>query len=675
MDRFLPDLVRDEDYPVAFGRYTLTGLLGEGGMARVFRAELAGPQGFTKPVAVKIIRAAIASQNADLKRALVHEARIGGMLHHPNLVEVYELGELRDFPFIAMELVEGVGLDLLVERVRPLPVGTVLEIGRQICAGLHHAHQFEAAGIDADLVHRDLKPSNVLLSRNGVVKIADFGIAKAGDMTGNTTATGIAKGTPAYMSPQQANAERIDRRSDIFALGAMLYELATGQRLFRGETLVSTLMAVLRVEERLARPGFDDVLEGVLPGLAGVVRTCLRHDPAQRYPSCEHLDAALAGLQRHAPGCPPLGRWLASIAPELEKSLDGEDSPRVRAAVAHLTAPTGPEDRVPPTSFSGAQQETRITGEPAVPPPARRRSPPWIAGAGLLVLLVGLGALGLRGRGSTDDPGAADLSVGAGAAGGAGGAEAGGEEPVEPGGALVDEAIDPSAGSERAADGSADAAPSRAGGAAEGASQDRSTSGPPAAPREPDPPPPTPQPRPTPPPTPEPRPTPPPPKPTPDDRPEEVPAWEPPEATPTPRPAASTSTVPPPSREALERAGSDRAPNRDLLREATFRLSEPKTKHKKRGRTWELTISARVAGSNRVDAVVHLRAGSGTWQSYPMERSRADRWEVEIELPNTVDRDLQYWIEAENQEPDPGRVGRQVTTLGSALRPQFHFLD
>ena len=656
MERFLPDLVQDEDYPIPFGRYTLTGLLGEGGMARVFRADLAGPRGFTKPVAVKIVRAAVVSQDEDLKRALVHEARIGGMLHHPNIVETYELGELRGFPYIAMELVEGVGLELLVQKVRPLPPAVVLDLARQICAGLHHAHEFAAAGLDDDLVHRDLKPSNVLLSRNGVVKIADFGIAKAGDMTGNTTATGIAKGTPAYMSPQQANAERVDRRSDIFALGAILYELSTGRRLFRGDTLVSTLMAVLRVEERIAKPGFDEVLEGVLPGMADVVRTCLRHDPAQRYPSCEHLDAALAGLQAHASGAPPLRRWLHSVTPELEKSLDGMDEPRARAAIQHLTAGTDPTVGHRTEPDEEPAHETRPSTEP-VQIPRRRRLAGAVAFGGLAVLALGLMLLWNRPTDPLDVPALADLSMpdGVGTATGEAGADAA---------ILADpDGLEPGDG--RAPGNGGPASDAGAPPALSGAARATATPPPRAAT-------PTPTPRRA---TPTPTPSPAEAKPA-DERPDEVAAWEAtPEPSPTPRTKTEGSSVPPPSRESLERAGRDRAPNRDLLREAAFRVTDPKTRSVKEGRKWTIDISARIAGSTRVKATLHVRTGSGKWRTHKLERTGSDRWSVSFTLPNSVDRDVQYWIDAENLATDDDRVDRQVVTLGSATRPQFHYLD
>ena len=179
MPRLLPDVLTDEDFPVEFGRYTLQGLLGEGGMARVFRAELQGPEGFRKPTAIKIVRSSVASDNERLRTSLINEARLGGLLHHPNVVDTYDFGEQDGLPYIAMEYIRGIGLEKVLFLVDPLPPAIAAEIAIQICAGLDHAHNLEDVEGDSELVHRDLKPSNVILSRDGLVKVMDFGIAKA----------------------------------------------------------------------------------------------------------------------------------------------------------------------------------------------------------------------------------------------------------------------------------------------------------------------------------------------------------------------------------------------------------------------------------------------------------------------------------------------------------------
>jgi eukaryotic-like serine/threonine-protein kinase len=308
--RVRPDRLEEEDFPVPFGRYTLLGLLGEGGMARVFRAELRGPRGFRKRAAVKVIRASAGDQGRRLNRALIHEAMLGGLLHHPNVVETYDFGEEAGQAWIAMEQVRGVSLDELLGGGAPLPTAVALEVGAQICAGLHHAHTLEHEGTPTPLVHRDLKPTNVMVADSGLVKVLDFGIAKATHVGGHTTETGLTKGTPAYMSPEQAQAEPVDGRSDVFAAGALLYELLTGKRFFRGDTVYQIMLRVAMVEERLQDPSLPTTVEGAVPGAWSVVRRCLRADRDERFASAEELEQAIRALQGpvQAPG--PIKAWV-----------------------------------------------------------------------------------------------------------------------------------------------------------------------------------------------------------------------------------------------------------------------------------------------------------------------------------------------------------------------------
>ena len=404
----------EAELPVQFGRYTLSGLLGEGGMARVFRAELRGPSGFRKPSALKVIHASVAARNERLRGALVHEARLGGLLHHQNIVETYDYGEEEGQPFIAMELVEGIGLDELLRRPQGVEPGFVLEIGAQICAGLDHAHRLVDGGVLARLVHRDLKPSNVIISREGLVKVMDFGIAKAATLRGDATETGMTKGTPAYMSPEQAAAQPIDLRSDLFALGAILYELATGRRFFEGDSLLSIMMAVVHVEEQLARPATLEPVEGIVPGLEAVVRRCMRQDPEARWESARAVEGVLRGLQRRVPLPRPLKDWVQELlGPEarpagivltpsrVEASRVAPATPAIESVAARRDGlATGPDlldahslasvDMVPATE-EAAPPRTSL-GRSSVPGPTRAmvavpaRSPS--AGLGLLARLL-----------------------------------------------------------------------------------------------------------------------------------------------------------------------------------------------------------------------------------------------------------------------------------------------
>ncbi len=414
-----PDLLKPGDFPVTFGRFTLHGLLGEGGMARVFEAELQGGHGFRKRAAIKVIRRGI-SDEAKLRAALVREARLGGLLNHPNVVETYDFGEVDGQAWIAMGLVEGIGLDRVLAPRRPLPPDVALEIVAQVCAGLDHAHGLVVDGRPAPLVHRDLKPSNVILSRNGLVKVLDFGIAKATHLTGQTTDTGLTKGTPAYMSPEQAAGQPVDPRSDLFAVGALMYELLTGRRFFQGSTVYTIMMNIIRVEELIGRPGPLDAIDDALPGAREVVRRCLRSERDDRPPSASALASSIRELQGPTTPPGPIGDWLASIehtlpaihavpptgpgsqdisrmAREDDVSLGSIQEVPARTADASASGPTAPPLAATRLEQPGATREADVTVDEPGPTrlvsaaaAARSKVPLVVAAAGgaLLVLVL-----------------------------------------------------------------------------------------------------------------------------------------------------------------------------------------------------------------------------------------------------------------------------------------------
>ncbi len=281
--------------PEDFGSYRLTHLLGKGGMASVYRATREGPWGFAKQVAIKRLHASL-NDNQSILKALINEARIGGFLKHPNIVEIYEFNKVRsggtDAYYLAMEFVDGWTLDKVLKLSKelglPIPPAVAIEIVVQVCAGLHYAHTLETIeGEAVRLVHRDIKPANIILARDGLAKVMDFGIAKAATNLYKTTLAGeTTKGTPHYMSPEQvAGDPDLDARSDVFAIGSLLYELVTGQLLFKGDSLVSVLFAVAKaqVEEHLER------IEGMVQGLGDVVGRCLQKDPSERYSNVKDL--------------------------------------------------------------------------------------------------------------------------------------------------------------------------------------------------------------------------------------------------------------------------------------------------------------------------------------------------------------------------------------------------
>ena len=237
--------------PIPFGKYLLLERINVGGMAEVFKAKAFGVEGFERLVAVKRILPSIA-EDQEFITMFIDEAKIAVQLTHANVASIFDLGRVADSYFIAMEFVRGKDLRAIFDRVRKrgetVPVPMACYTIMKVCEGLDYAHnKKDSAGRELHLVHRDVSPQNILLSYDGEVKLIDFGIAKAANKAGKTQA-GILKGKFGYMSPEQVRGLPLDRRSDIFSVGIVLYELLTGERLFVGESDFSTLEKVRNVE-------------------------------------------------------------------------------------------------------------------------------------------------------------------------------------------------------------------------------------------------------------------------------------------------------------------------------------------------------------------------------------------------------------------------------------------
>ncbi len=265
------------------GSYELLERIGTGGMGEVWRAL---DPALGRHVAIKILSPQY-SRDPDRLRRFEQEARAAGMLNHPNVLAIYAVGKQDDSPYLVTELLEGATLRQRLAS-GAIPEGKALEYGDQIVQGLAAAHE-------KGIVHRDLKPENLFITSDGRVKILDFGLAKLTQSgpeadAPTRTASGIALGTPAYMSPEQVRGQRADHRSDIFALGAVLYEMLAGQRAFLGETSVETMNAILK-QEPLAIPR-------VSPQVEQIARHCLEKEPAERYQSARDLGFQLR-LARH----------------------------------------------------------------------------------------------------------------------------------------------------------------------------------------------------------------------------------------------------------------------------------------------------------------------------------------------------------------------------------------
>ncbi len=297
----LEKLRREASAARRLGQYQLKERLGSGGMGEVYLAEHVL---LRRPCAVKLIRAERAGDPQHLRR-FEREVRSTATLSHPNTVQIFDYGHAEDGTFYyAMEYLPGLTLDQLVDRHGPLPAARVVHFLRQLCGSLREAH---AIG----LIHRDIKPGNVMICERGgmldVAKLLDFGLVRpaAGDQDGEKlTQDGAVQGTPAYMSPEQAGGQAdLDRRSDIYSLGALAYYLLTGQSPFAGRSSVKMLAAHLYEAPAMLTQHRPDVP----PDLEAVVLRCLAKEPAERYADAERLEAALAD-------CQAAGAWSASDA-------------------------------------------------------------------------------------------------------------------------------------------------------------------------------------------------------------------------------------------------------------------------------------------------------------------------------------------------------------------------
>nr|WP_216669093.1 serine/threonine-protein kinase [Corallococcus exiguus] len=259
-------------------------------MAEIFLCTARGPEGFEKEVVIKRVRAFLAS-DPDFVQMFIAEARLASRLNHANVVQIFDFDKHEDTYYLAMEYVRGCSLWELRKRSKeamtPMPPVLVAHIGAEVARGLHYAHRLRVNGELLNLVHRDVTPHNVLVSYDGAVKLTDFGIAKAGNKLTNP---GVLKGKFAYMSPEQARGESVDVRTDVFALGVVLWELLTGGRLFQGDSEIAVLRAVQ--ESTIVPPA--RLNPDVPPDLDAVICRALERDLSKRFQTAGELERALA---------------------------------------------------------------------------------------------------------------------------------------------------------------------------------------------------------------------------------------------------------------------------------------------------------------------------------------------------------------------------------------------
>jgi hypothetical protein len=304
------------------GPYEILGPIGAGGMGEVYRAR---DTRLGRDVAVKVLPGEVSHTSERLHR-FEQEARLAGSLNHPNVLTVYDVGTREGAPYLVTELLEGRSLREVL-AAGPLPARKAVEYAQQAAHGLAAAHE-------RGVVHRDLKPANVFVTKDGRVKILDFGLAKltqldpqdvAVSQLSTDTAEGKVMGTIGYMSPEQVRGHAVDARSDIFALGTVVYEMLAGRRAFTGDTAADTMTAILTKDpEDLSRPGLD-----IPQSLERIVRRCLEKDPAERFQSAKDIAFALeaeSGSSRSTTAVVagrPRRRWLPAAAVGVPLLLTG----------------------------------------------------------------------------------------------------------------------------------------------------------------------------------------------------------------------------------------------------------------------------------------------------------------------------------------------------------------
>jgi serine/threonine protein kinase len=368
------------------GRYQIVKELGRGSMGVVY-------QGFDpvigRTVAIKtmLIEGLSAAEFQEYKARFQREAQAAGILAHPNIVTVYDFGEDSGVLFLAMEYLDGKSLQELVEKQNILPVETIVPIFEQVCSALDHAHR-------SNIVHRDIKPANIMILNSGLVKVTDFGIAKI--MSMGMTQAGQILGTPNYMSPEQVKGRKVDGRSDIFALGVILYELVTGEKPFGGQNITTVIYKIIN-ENPIPPRELDSTIH---PGLSFVISKALAKNPDERFQTCRELAEGLKNYRNlgaePAPSAtvvikvPPLQAPPAAEPPPVPTRQAAVPAPQPPLEIQSVSAEIGKvRPSAPPV------REQMPPARPAVPPPAFAAIKPQRQGSSpVLWALLGLLLIG-----------------------------------------------------------------------------------------------------------------------------------------------------------------------------------------------------------------------------------------------------------------------------------------
>jgi serine/threonine-protein kinase len=406
-------------------QYRLLSLLARGGMGEVYLARHEGPAGFAKTVVIKQILKSLAAEDQFVEMFL-NEARLAALLSHPNIVQIFELGHSDETYYIAMEYIHGKSLRAIKKRLRELsmnlPPPVAALIAAQVLRALHYAHTLaNEEGELLNIIHRDVSPENVLVGYSGVVKLVDFGIAKASSAS-DTTRSGMLKGKFAYMAPEQF-ASKVTPKADVYAVGVVLYEMLSGSPPFKGESDGALVRAILQDPVTpLKELGFD-----VPAVLDAIIMNALTKDPEQRYENAEAMAVALEEYV-HSTGQKISNQSVSALV----KELFGNEAtqPSINTGLTPIrrtnTNPSNPGLAIEPTAASGPHKSpvrssgskplTRpgVSQPPALPTPSRPPVPeeevdleskvqtkgsnkivPIAAAAGVLLLLGGAGIFAL----------------------------------------------------------------------------------------------------------------------------------------------------------------------------------------------------------------------------------------------------------------------------------------
>ena len=361
-------------------RYQVVQKLGAGAFGTVYKAK---DRVLGRMVAIKTIRleglAASGVGIEELVQRFQQEAQVSAQLRHPNIVTIYDVGEFEGMSYLAMEFIEGTGLDRVIKAEHRLPIERAASIAAQVADALSFAHEH-------NIVHRDIKPANIMIEAGDRVKVTDFGIAKITNASESLTATGSLLGTPSYMSPEQARGQSLDGRSDLFAVGSVLYEMVTGTKAFKGESITGLIFKIITEQPQ----PIQDLDPRVPEAMVQVIQRALQKDPAARFQTGREMAEALLPLTR--PGSTPTVRMAemptargprpaAAPAPPAVAETQVNAQPTVATAPAPPTVARRPQPRV---------------AQSLPPPPAPR--PSYLMWLGIAV--VGMAMLAVVGVGA-----------------------------------------------------------------------------------------------------------------------------------------------------------------------------------------------------------------------------------------------------------------------------------